>query len=188
MTSHTLTTKDAAALGTSKARLSRGAQAGRYERIARGIYRLSDAAPADLDMIEAAARRPDATICLISALAHHGLTDEIPAALDIAIPRGARIPATEAAINWHLFEKGTFALGREEIIIPGTDSLRIGIYSPERCIADAYRLRGELGYETATQALRTWLNRSGKPAALIEIANRLPRAKTPLMQALTTLA
>ena len=188
MTSDTLTTKNAAALGTSKARLSRGAQTGRYERIARGIYRRSDADPADSDMIEAAARRPDATICLISALAHHGLTDEIPAALDIAIPRGARIPATKGAIAWHLFDKGTFVLGREEIAIPGTDSLRIGIYSPERCIPDAYRLREELGYETATQALRTWLNRGGKPADLIEIANRLPRAKTPLIQALTILA
>jgi hypothetical protein len=36
--------------------------------------------------------------------------------------------------------------------------------------------------------LRTWLSRGGKPADLIEIANRLPRAKTPLMQALSTLA
>ena len=69
MTSDTLTTKDAAALGTSKAQLARGAQTGRYERIARGIYRPTDADPADLDMIEAAARRPDATICLLSARA-----------------------------------------------------------------------------------------------------------------------
>ena len=76
---------------------------------------------------------------------------------------------------------------REQLSIPGTDRLCIGIYSPERCIADAYRLRGELGYETATHALRTWLNRGGKPADLIEMATKLPRAKTPLLQALNAL-
>jgi predicted transcriptional regulator of viral defense system len=182
-----LTTKNAVALGTSKARLSRGARSGRYDRIARGIYRPSGAGPADLDLVEAAARRPDATICLMSALAHHGLTDEIPVALDVAIPRGTRIPVTEGAISWHVFDKASFSIGREEITIPGTDDLRIGLYSPERCIADAYRLRGELGYETSTHALRTWLTRGGRPALLVEIADQLPRASAPLMQALSTL-
>ena len=90
---NTVTTKNAAAHGTSKAQLARGARAGRYERIARGIYRPTDAEAGDLDWIEAAARRPDAIICLVSALAHHGLTDEIPTTLDVALPRGSRIPA-----------------------------------------------------------------------------------------------
>lgn len=35
---------------------------------------------------EAATRRPDTTICLISALSYHDLTDEVPSALDVAIP------------------------------------------------------------------------------------------------------
>lgn len=48
--------------------------------------------------------RPDATICLASALAHNDLTDEIPEALAIAIPRGSRVPASEGAIAWHLFD------------------------------------------------------------------------------------
>lgn len=183
MNSTTLTTRD-----TSRAKLWAGAQAGRYERIARGIYRPAEADEADWDMIEAAARRPDATICLISALAHHGLTDEIPSALDMAIPRGSRIPATQNAIEWHLFDKATFELGREEMTIPGTDGQKIGIYSPERCIADAFRLRAELGYEIPTQALRTWLARGGKPGALAELAGKLPRAGKPLLEAIAILA
>ena len=55
----------------------------------------------DLEGPPEAARRPDAIICLVSALAHHGLTDEIPATLDVALPRGSRIPATAGAITWH---------------------------------------------------------------------------------------
>jgi hypothetical protein len=67
--------------------------------------------------------------------------------------------------------------------IPGTD-LTIGLYSAERSIADAFRLRGDLGYEVARDALREWLRRGGKAADLIEMATRLPRAKRPIMQAL----
>ncbi|MDA3626539.1 type IV toxin-antitoxin system AbiEi family antitoxin domain-containing protein [Saccharopolyspora sp. WRP15-2] len=182
----TLRPKDAQDLGMSKSSLYRATQSGQYERIARGIYRPADAPAADWDWIEAATRRPDATICLTSALAFHDLTDAIPDALDVAIPRGARIPATEAAINWHLFAKTTFDLGRTEIPIPGSD-LHIGLYSPERCIADAFRLRGDLGYELGRDALREWIRRGGKPAELMATAARLPRAKGPILQALEML-
>ncbi len=183
----TLQPKDASRLGISKSTLYRGAHAGKYERIARGIYRSADALPADWEWIEAATRRPDATICLTSALAYHDLTDTIPDAFDVAIPRGARIPRTDAAISWHSFATATFDLGRTTIPIPGAE-LCIGIYSPERSIADAFRLRGDLGYELGRDALREWLRRGGKPAQLLTIATQLPRTKQPVMQALDMLA
>ena len=173
--------------GLSRSGLYRAAREGRYERIARGIYLPSDQATADWDRLEAATRRPEATICLTSALAHHDLIDTIPAALDIAIPRGARIPATDSAIAWHSFDRATFDLGRGVIPIPGSDQT-IGLHSPERAIADAFRLRGELGYEPARDALKEWLRRRGKPARLIEIAKQLPRAKGPILQALDLLS
>jgi len=172
--------------GLSRSGLYRAARKGRLERIARGIYLPADAPAADWDWIEAATRRPDATICLASALAHHELTDAIPAALDVAIPRGSRSPATSGAIAWHQFDRATFDIGRGEIPIPGTDQT-IGIYSPERSIADAFRLRGEVGYELARESLKEWLRRGGKPARLIEIASRLPRTKSPTLQALEAL-
>lgn len=183
----TLHAKDAWKLGISRSSLYRAAKSGEYERIGRGIYRPSDLAPADYDWIEAATRRPEATICLISALAHHDLTDEIPTALDIAIPRGTRAPASQSAIAWHHFAAETFDLGRSETTIPGS-SLTIGIYSPARSIADAFRLRGELGYEIGRDALREWLNRGGKPAEIMAIASKLPRAKSPILHALEVLA
>ncbi|HQV17446.1 type IV toxin-antitoxin system AbiEi family antitoxin domain-containing protein [Gordonia sp. (in: high G+C Gram-positive bacteria)] len=171
--------------GLSRSGLYRATRAGRYERIARGVYASADSAT-DWEWLEAATRRPDATICLISALAHHDLTDAIPAALDIAIPRGARIPATESAITWHTFDQSTFDLGRGEVTIGDTD-LTIGLYSPERSIADAFRLRGDIGYEIGRDALKEWLRRGGKPARLMELATRLPRAKGPILRALEIL-
>lgn len=182
-----LTPSRAAEVGLSKSGLYRAALAGRYDRVARGLYRPSDAAAADWDWVEAAARRPDATICLASGLAYYDLTDEIPRALNVAIPRGARIPAGDSQVAWHVFDRATFSLGQDMIDIPGT-SMRIGIYSAERCIVDAFRLRGDVGYELGRDALREWLRRGGKPSRLMEIAGQLPRAKAPLLRTLEALA
>jgi predicted transcriptional regulator of viral defense system len=179
----TLHAKHAGNLGMSRSALYRAIRAGEFDRIARGIYRPADAPPADFDWIEAATRRPEATICLTSALAHCNLTDAIPAALDIAIPRGTRAPATTSAIAWHHFAAETFELGRTETTIPGSE-LTIGIYSPTRCIADAFRLRYEIGRD----ALREWLRQGGKPAELMAIASKLPRAKGPILHALELLS
>ncbi|NNV09994.1 hypothetical protein ETC03_28040, partial [Geobacillus sp. MMMUD3] len=57
--------------GMSRSGLYRAVREGRLARVARGIYLPAEAAAADWDWIEAAARRPNATICLASALAHH---------------------------------------------------------------------------------------------------------------------
>lgn len=113
-----LTPNTADRAGLSRIGLYRGVRAGRFDRIARGIYLPAEAEAADWDQIEAATRRPEATICLTSALTHHDLTDTIPAALDIAIPRGSRTPASTGAIAWHHFDRATFEIGREQIAIP----------------------------------------------------------------------
>lgn len=182
-----ITTAGAQRRGISRTQLHRFAERGELERVARGIYLPNDSALADLEWVVAATRRPEATICLTSALALHELTDEIPATLDVAIHAGARIPAGTHAITWHRFDKATFDLDRDEIPIPGTDQ-RIGLYTAERSIVDAFRLRGTLGYELPRDTLKAWLRLGGKPDRLITLATRLPRARGPLLAALETLA
>lgn len=182
----TLRARQAQSVGLSASSLRRATQQGKYERIARGLYRAADAAPANWDWIEAASRNSKATVCLLSALAHWELAEEIPAALDVALPRGSRIPASEGAITWHSFDRETFNLGREVADIPGS-AMQIGIYSPERCIADAFRLRATVGYELGRGALKEWLARGGKPSAIAEMASAIPRARTPLLHALEAL-
>src|SRR5271170_8030276 len=78
-----------------------------------GVYRWADAAPADTDLIEIAERVPLATLCLETALARHGLIDAIPAAIDIAVPRGSWRPTLQSPARLHQFDAGTFELGRE---------------------------------------------------------------------------
>lgn len=175
------------AAAEKRSALYRGHAEGRWDRIGRGVYLPADAPAMDWDQIEAAARRPEATICLISALAHYDLTDEIPDALSVAIPRGMRAPATEGAIRWHRFDATTFDLGRNQVVIQGSSQL-IGLYSAERTIVDCFRLRSVVGYEVARDATKEWLRRGGNPAELMSIASLLPRGKAPLLQALDVLA
>jgi hypothetical protein len=84
-----------------------------------GVYRWTDAPPADHDLIEISERVPMATICLETALARHHLIDSIPAAIDVAIPRGGPRPKLSAPIRLHQFNQRTFELGRQMIEVGG---------------------------------------------------------------------
>ena len=50
-------------------------------------------------------RIPKGTLCLTTALARHGLTDNIPARIDAAIPRRHRIPVLQSPVDIRVFAK-----------------------------------------------------------------------------------
>src|SRR6185437_3958446 len=128
-------------------------------------------------------RVPQGTLCLITALARHGLTDVIPDRIDVAIPRGKRIPALQSPAEFHVFAKDTFAIGREVIRIG--DGLTIGQYSAERSLVDVVRLRHREGADIAWEALRRWLRQKGaRPATLLEMARSFHGAESAVRHAL----
>jgi hypothetical protein len=157
---------------------------GRITAVSRGLYRKSEWLGDD-GLIEIAAKSPQATICLRSALARLDLIDDIPAELDIAVPRGSWTPETMAPVRWRSFDPATFSIGRELLDIGGGRS--IGIYSAERSIVDAFRLRHLDGADLANEALKRWLRRGGQPSELLRIAKAFPRTITPLRQTLEIL-
>ncbi len=173
----------ARAAGLSAERLYAYRDQGLIEQIGRGLYRWADAPLTDRNLLEIAYRVPHGTLCLVTALAHHGLTDRIPDRIDLAIPRGSRIPALDSPVDAHVFAKDTFALGRQELRVG--DGFVIGLYSPERSLIDMIRLRHREGPDVAWEALRRWLRRRGaKPAALIEMAKSLHGAERAVRNAL----
>lgn len=159
---------------------------GTIERIGRGLFSATTL-DADPDLIEVAFRSDQATMCLTSALARHDLTDEIPATIDLALPRGTRTPATSAPITWHKFDPKTFDLGREDLDVGA--GYRIGLYSAERSICDAFRIRHLEGTDQAVEALKRWLRRPGsQPSQLLELASAIgPKAAQPIRAALQIL-
>lgn len=178
--------RDATAAGMTDHQIYALRDAGELLTLGGGLYRRADAPPANLDWIEIAERAPRATLCLETALAHHGLSDAIPAQTDIAIPRGANRPKLKAAHRLHTFDTRTFDIGRETIDVGAHQPL--GIYSAERSLIDTIRLRHDQGPEQAWEALRRWLDRPGRnPAQLIAMARQFNKAEAPLRNALEVL-
>ncbi len=172
--------------GVSQSRLYRWLESGLIERVGHGLYLQADAPAVDLDLIEVALAAPEATLCLATALAQHGLIDEIPSAIHLALPKNLNRPKLAAPVRWHHFDPVTFEVGRGEFeVAPG---FSIWLYDAPRSIVDAYRLRHLEGNEMAREALRTWIQRSGsQPSTLLQTAERFPKALAALRNDLEVL-
>ncbi len=181
----TFTFAEAEGRGLSRRRLQRLQATGAVERIGRGLYRRTDEEPADHDLIEVAAKAHQPTLCLLSALARHELTDVIPPVHDIALPRGAWQPVVTAPVQWHKFAPATFDVGRTKIRLD--DTYAIGLYDAPRTIIDAFRLRHAVGPDIANEALRRWLRNGGRPADLMRLTKTFPAAKPALLHTLQVL-
>jgi hypothetical protein len=169
--------------GISAERLYSYRDQGLIEQIGRGLYQWAGIAESDQDLLEIAYRTQRGTLCLITALARHELTDVIPARIDIAIPRGSRAPALRSPVDIHVFAAETFDLGREEI--DAGHGLALGLYSAERCLVDLIRLRHREGAHVAWDAMRRWLRRRGsKPAGLLKMAAHFHGAERAVRHAL----
>lgn len=181
------TLADARAAGLRKDQVYEMLAAGDVERAGRGVYLRPGAIdPAFWSLAAATAVSAKATMCLTSALVHHGLSDAIPFGTDIAIPRGTRSPAGFTHVTWHSFDTATFDIGRESHHVE--KGMSLAIYSAERTIVDCFRLMHQEGNDVAYEALRRWLRaRGNSPASLLHVAASFPIAEAGLRHALEVL-
>ena len=172
--------------GIPRTTLHRLTQQGKVRALSRGLYLNGTEKTIDLDLAEIAAKAPNATICLTSALTEHGLSDAISKSYDLAIPRGTWAPKTTAAVTWHRFDPKTFDLGRSDQSILGTE-LKIGIYSAERTLADLSR-HPKMNRAELVEGIRRWLRQPGNhPAKLLKISQQLPGARFHIQRILEIL-
>jgi predicted transcriptional regulator of viral defense system len=180
----TFVTEQALAEGVSPRDLYAARGRGQILELSRGVFRRADAPPASFpDLLAVAYRAPVAIVCLLSAAAVHDLTDEIPAAVQIAVPRSSHPPRIvfppTAVVR---FEPSTFELGLTHVEAAPGESVRI--YDPARTVADLMRLRHRVGEPTALAALHRYLRRrDARPAELLDIAASL-RVYGPVLLAL----
>lgn len=157
-----LRTSEAIRLGVHPRTLYALRDSGEIEQVSRGFYRLSEKPGlTNPDLVAVALRIPRAVICLISALAHHGLTTQVPHTVDIALPGHAQIPrlgSIPLRVFW--YSEPSFSAGIQPVSI---DGVAVRIYSPEKSIADCFKYRNKIGIDVAVQALRTYRERTRKP-------------------------
>lgn len=182
-----LRTGEALQLGIHPRTLYELRDSGILERISRGVYRLADLPPlSDPDLVSVATRIPQGVICLVSALAFHRLTREIPHYVYVALPRGGEPPRLEhppLRIFW--LSDAVFRAGVETRPLDGV-SLRI--YSPAKTIADCFKYRNKIGIGVAVEALRMLKERGDlDPDEILHFARicRVESVMKPYLQALT---
>jgi predicted transcriptional regulator of viral defense system len=158
---------------------------GIVEQVARGLFRLAGLPPsANPDLLTVAAKVPAGVICLISALAFHELTTQIPHEVHIALPRGAeppRLPHPPLRVFW--FTGLAFTEGVE---VHKQDGIDLRVYNAEKTLADCFKYRNKLGLDTVLEALRLYRSRRRpKVNELIKFARicRVEKVMRPYLEA-----
>ncbi len=153
-----LRTGKAIDLGIHPRTLYRMRDSGILDRLSRGVYRLNDLPPlSDPDLVTVATKIPDGVICLISALAFHQLTTQIPGEVSIALRANSRSPRLSyPPIKIYWYSKSAYSAGIETHKI---DDVDVRIYSPEKTIADCFKYRNRIGMDTVLEALSLYRER-----------------------------
>jgi len=154
----TLRTREALAAGIHPRTLYAMRDTGDLDQTGRGLFRLAGMPPlSEPDLITVAKKVPQGVFCLITALAFHQLTTQIPHEVQLALPRTARHPRLDyPPIQAFRFSTDSFGAGVETHQI---DGLSVRVYSAEKTLADAFKYRNKIGLDVALDALRTYRDR-----------------------------
>ena len=133
---------------------------GIVELVSRGIYRLADLPPlSDPDLVTVGLRYPNAVICLVSALAYHGITTQIPHEVSVAVTRTSRLPSLDyPPVRAHRFSEASYAVGIETHRIDGA---AVRVYDRAKTVADCFKFRNRIGMDVVLEALRLHRERDG---------------------------
>lgn len=126
-------------------------------RLARGVYASPDTSYSEMSDYEMlASQTPDAVFCLVSALRLHGLTDENPHGLCMAIKHGNHPPRHEHIHVTFIYRKRLYP---DSIEIRQSNGVLLRIYTVEQTIADCFQYRNKIGLDVAIAALKDAVNK-----------------------------
>jgi predicted transcriptional regulator of viral defense system len=139
--------------GFSREELRRLSTRGVFERAARGVYLGSEASRSPhRDLLIAATRVPGGVFCLLSALAFHELTTEMPHEVWIAISLTSRTPAVDRPpIQTVRLSDVPLRAGVESHVEHGVE---LRVFSAGKTVADCFKFRSRVGTDVAVAALR----------------------------------
>lgn len=175
------------AAGITAATVSRMERDGEVIRLARGLYQLPGA-PLDAhhSLAEAAKRLPRGVVCLVSALVFHGLTDQLPQKIWMAIGKSDWSPKADGVpIRVIRF---TDSLLTEGVEIHEIEGVSVKVFAVAKTVADCFRHRSKIGLTVAIEGLQEALRQ--RKAAPAEIARQAERGGVstvirPYLEALT---
>jgi predicted transcriptional regulator of viral defense system len=148
-------------LGIHRRELYHLRDSGQLEVLSRGLYRLKSTKEAQFpDFIPAAKKVPRGVICLISALAFHGITTQIPHFVYLAIPRNAYKPTiSHPPMRYFWYSEKMLKTGVLRHHVVGCS---FKIFNLEKTLIDCVKYRNKIGMDVVLEALKMYWRR-GKP-------------------------
>ena len=173
--------------GITAATIGRMVRGGEVTRLARGLYQLPDA-PLDANhsLAEAAKRVPRGVVCLVSALAYHEMTDQLPRAVWMAI--GTRDWMPKVGRPELRIVRFTNALLNDDVLTVDIENVPVKVFGVAKTIADCFRHRRKVGQTVALEGLQEALRqRKASPAEIARQAERggVATVVRPYLEALT---
>ena len=174
--------------GIASTTIARAVRSGDIERIARGLYQQPDSRfEAANTIAETAMRIPKGVIAMLSALAFHGLTDQMPRKVWVAIGTNDWTPVPSYPPTRIVrFSDKYLRQGIEHHIISGVS---VPIYSVPKTLADLFRNPRLVDRSVAIEGLRAALDqRKANPSQIAEAARAGGAWKLihPYLEALTS--
>lgn len=183
-----LRARDLTQQGLPTITLTRLVQAGKLERVARGLYGLPGTAMSEhRSLAEVAVRVPMGVVCLLSALRVHEIGTQAPHEVWIAIPSHRvrpRIDQPAVRVVW--MSHAALAEGVDRLQIDGVE---VPVFNAARTVVDCFRFRNKLGLDVALEALRDgWHQRKFTLDDLAHHATRgrVARVMQPYVQAVAS--
>jgi predicted transcriptional regulator of viral defense system len=182
-----LRARDLAQKGLPTITLTRLVQAGKLERIARGLYGLPGAPTSEhRSLAEVAARVPKGVVCLLSALRLHEIGTQAPFEVWLAIPQSMVTPRLDQpAIRVVRMSDAALAEGVQKLKI---DGIKVAVFNPARTVVDCFKFRNKIGLDVALEALRDgWRQRKFSLDELWRYATtaRVANVMRPYIEAIT---
>jgi predicted transcriptional regulator of viral defense system len=161
-------------------------QAGKLQRVARGLYSLPDAEITEHQaVLEVCQRVPKAVLCLLSALQYHDIGTQMPHAVWVALPPGTQTP-TLGYPKLRIARLGgaAYSEGIETICSHGAP---IRVYSVAKTVTDCFKFRNKIGLDVALESLKdAWRKRKFTMADIKHFAkiNRVEKVMQPYLEAM----
>lgn len=174
--------------GINAQTIARAVENGEIERISRGVYQKHGAEIEENQILaEAAMRAPKGVIALVSALAFHGLTDQMPRRVWMAIGTSDWAPVPSyPPLRLVRFTAAYLRQGIEHHSIAGVE---VPIYTIPKTLADMFRNPRLVDRSVAVEGLRAALQqRKATPSAIAQGAKAGGAWKImrPYLEALTS--
>jgi predicted transcriptional regulator of viral defense system len=160
-------------------------QAGKLQRVARGLYGLPGAELSEHQAaLEVCQRVPRAVLCLLSALQFHEVGTQMPQEVWIALPQGAQTPALDyPRLRITRLRGVAYSEGIEIVTEHGAP---IRVYSLAKTVTDCFKFRNKIGLDVALEALKdAWRKRKITMAEISHFAkiNRVEKVMQPYLEA-----